>query len=164
MWRALNSRRVIIAKTTKYQINHDNALIAAGFAHYDLKAEAQRVMTGLFDASIFFDLHRLPELFCGFTRRTPNRPVSYPVACSPQAWAAGAPFLMLQAMLGISARADLRLLTVHAPSLPSWLNTVEVRDLRIADARLSLVFRREGEITSFSVLSREGDVRVVMEE
>ena len=143
---------------------HDNALIAAGLKRYGLTRAANRVATALFDAAVQAETLRLPELFCGFTRRAPNRPVRYPVACSPQAWAAGAPFLMLQAMLGISARADLRLLTVHAPSLPTWLNTVEVRDLRIADARLSLVFRREGEITSFSVLSREGDVRVVMEE
>jgi glycogen debranching enzyme len=90
--------------------------------------------------------------------------VSYPVACSPQAWAAGAPFLMLQAMLGVSARGDEGLLTVNQPQLPPWLNTVELRNLRVGDSRLSLVFRREGEITSFSLLSREGDVRVVMEE
>jgi glycogen debranching enzyme len=90
--------------------------------------------------------------------------VSYPVACSPQAWAAGAPFLMLQAMLGISARAHQNLLTVNQPHLPAWLHTVELRNLQVGSSRLSLVFRREGEITSFSMLSREGDVRVVMEE
>jgi hypothetical protein len=71
---------------------------------------------------------------------------------------------MLQAMLGLSARAHENLLTVNHPQLPTWLNTVEVRNLAIADSRISLVFRREGAITSFSVLSREGDVRVVMEE
>ncbi|MFM8944247.1 MAG: glycogen debranching N-terminal domain-containing protein, partial [Actinomycetota bacterium] len=143
---------------------HDNAFIAAGLKRYGLARAANRVATALFDAAVQAETLRLPELFCGFTRRAPNRPVRYPVACSPQAWAAGSPFLLLQAMLGLSARADLRLLTVHAPSLPTWLNAVEIRDLRVADARLSLVFRREGEITSFSVLAREGDVRVVMEE
>jgi hypothetical protein len=71
---------------------------------------------------------------------------------------------MLQAMLGISARAHVNLLTVNKPQLPTWLNTVEVRNLAVGDSRISLLFRREGEITSFSVLSREGDVRVVMEE
>ena len=143
---------------------HDNALIAAGLKRYGFTRSTNRVATALFDAAIHADYMRLPELFCGFTRRTPNRPVSYPVACSPQAWAAGSPFLMLQAMLGISARAHVNLLTVNSPQLPTWLNTVEVRDLAIGNSRISLLFRREGEITSFSVLSREGDTRVVMQE
>ncbi len=143
---------------------HDNALIAAGMKRYGFVRSTNRVVTALFDAAVSADTPRLPELFCGFTRRTPNRPVSYPIACSPQAWAAGAPFLMLQAMLGVSARAHMNLLTVNLPHLPTWLNTVEVRNLRVGESRISMVFRREGEITSFSLLSREGDVRVVMEE
>jgi glycogen debranching enzyme len=123
---------------------HDNALIAAGLKRYGFVRSTNRVATALFDAAIHADYLRLPELFCGFTRRSPNRPVSYPVACSPQAWAAGAPFLMLQSMLGISARAE--------------------RNLRVGSSRITLLFRREGEITSFSLLEREGDIRVVMEE
>lgn len=143
---------------------HDNALLAAGMKRCGFVRSTNRVATALFDAAIHADYMRLPELFCGFTRRSPNRPVSYPVACSPQAWAAGSPFLMLQAILGISARAHENLLTVNVPQLPTWLNTVELRNLRVGNSRLALVFRREGEITSFSMLSREGDVRVVMEE
>ncbi len=143
---------------------HDNALIAAGLKRYGFVRSTNRVATALFDAAIHADYLRLPELFCGFTRRSPNRPVSYPVACSPQAWAAGAPFLMLQAMLGISARAERNLLTVNEPHLPPWLHTVELRNLRVGSSRITLLFRREGEITSFSLLQREGDVRVVMEE
>jgi len=143
---------------------HDNALIAAGLKRYGFVRGTNRVATALFDAAIHADYMRLPELFCGFTRRSPNRPVSYPVACSPQAWAAGSPFLMLQAMLGVSARAHENRLTIHMPHLPSWLNTVELRNLHVNGGTVSLVFRREGEITSFSLLSREGDVRVVMEE
>ena len=143
---------------------HDNALIAAGMKRYGFARATNRVVTALFDAAVSADTPRLPELFCGFTRRTPNRPVSYPIACSPQAWAAGAPFLMLQAMLGLSARAHVNLLTVNLPHLPSWLNTVEIRNLRVGESTIGMVFRREGEITSFSLLAREGDVRVVMEE
>jgi hypothetical protein len=70
---------------------------------------------------------------------------------------------MLQAMLGLSARAHENLLTVNLPHLPTWLNTVEIRNLAVGDSRISIVFRREAEITSFSVLTREGDVRVLME-
>jgi glycogen debranching enzyme len=143
---------------------HDNALIAAGLKRYGFHKQTNRIATAIFDAAIFADYMRLPELYCGFTRRTPNRPVSYPVACSPQAWAAGSPFLLLQAMLGLSARAHENLLTVNSPVLPPWLNTVELRNLRVGDSVLTLVFRREGETTSFSLLQKEGSVRVVMEE
>lgn len=143
---------------------HDNALIAAGLKRYGHVKATNRVVTALFDASIHADYMRLPELFCGFTRRTPNQPVGYPVACSPQAWAAGAPALMLQAILGISARAHENTLTVNKPHLPSWLNVVELRNLRVGASTISLVFRREGEITGFSLLDRKGDIRVLMEE
>jgi glycogen debranching enzyme len=143
---------------------HDNALIAAGLKRYGYVKSTNRVVTAIFDAAIHADYMRLPELFCGFTRRTPNQPVAYPVACSPQAWAAGAPLLMLQAILGISARAHENMLTVNQPHLPPWLNVVELRNVRVGRSAISLVFRREGEITGFSLLDRKGDVRVVMEE
>lgn len=143
---------------------HDNALIAAGLKRYGQIEETNRLVTALFEVAQYEDYMRLPELFCGFTRRTPSPPVQYPVACSPQGWAAGTPFLLLQAMLGISALAHLNLLTVNKPHLPPWLNEVELRNLRVGDSTLSLAFRREGDMTSFSLLERTGDVRVVMEE
>jgi glycogen debranching enzyme len=143
---------------------HDNALIAAGLKRYGFVEATNRVATAMFDAAIHMDYMRLPELFCGFVRRSPNRPVQYPVACSPQAWAAGTPFLLLQAMLGVSARAHENLLTVNKPHLPRWLNEVELRNLRVGNSTLSLMFRREGEVTAFTLASKEGDVRVVMEE
>src|SRR5438876_7151050 len=61
---------------------HDNALIAAGFGRYGFKESAAMVLAGLLDASLFFDLHRLPELFCGFPRRAGESPTLYPVACA----------------------------------------------------------------------------------
>jgi glycogen debranching enzyme len=143
---------------------HDNALIAAGLKRYGFLDATNRIATAMFEAAQYTDYMRLPELFCGFTRRAPSPPVQYPVACSPQAWAAGTPFLLLQGMLGISAAAHENVLTVNRPHLPPWLNEVEVRNLRVGDSTLSLVFRREGETTGFSLLSRDGDVRVVMEE
>jgi glycogen debranching enzyme len=143
---------------------HDNALIAAGLKRYGFLKATNRVATAIFDAAIHADYMRLPELFCGFTRRTPNQPVGYPVANSPQAWAAGAPFLLLQAILGLSARAHENMLTINKPHLPPWLNVVELRTLRVGRSSTSMVFRREGEITGFSLLERKGDIRVVMEE
>src|SRR6266481_6956165 len=67
---------------------HDNALIAYGLSGQKDKALAERILTGLFDASVFFDPHRMPELFCGFPKRPGEAPTLYPVACAPQAWAA----------------------------------------------------------------------------
>ena len=143
---------------------HDNALIAAGLKRYGFVEATNRVATAMFEAAIHMDYMRLPELFCGFVRRSPNRPVQYPVACSPQAWAAGTPFLLIQAMLGVSARAHENLLTINKPHLPRWLNEVELRNLRVGNSTLSLAFRREGEVTAFTLVSKEGNVRVVMEE
>jgi glycogen debranching enzyme len=142
---------------------HDNAIVAAGLKRYGYDRSTVRVTTGLFDAAMHMEYFRLPELFCGFTRRAPATPVRYPVACSPQAWAAASPFLLLQSMLGISARADQGVITVNKPALPEWLNRVEWRNLRVGDSRLSLVFTRQGEMTTFSMPDRQGDIRVVME-
>jgi glycogen debranching enzyme len=143
---------------------HDNAIIAAGLKRYGHHRATMRIATALFDVAMHMDYFRLPELFCGFTRRAPTSPVAYPVACSPQAWAAGSPFILLQAMLGLSARADENMLTVNKPMLPPWLERVELSNLRVGNARLSLVFTREGEVTTFSLVDRRGDVRVLMEE
>ncbi|HET6749368.1 MAG TPA: amylo-alpha-1,6-glucosidase [Actinomycetes bacterium] len=143
---------------------HDNAIIGAGLKRYGFAKATNRVATAMFEMAVTVDDMRLPELFCGFTRRSPNRPVAYPVACSPQAWAAGAPFLLLQAMLGISADAPANTINVNKPQLPGWLNTVELHDLRIGRSSISIVFQRHGETTGFSLLDKDGDVRVLMEE
>jgi glycogen debranching enzyme len=143
---------------------HDNAIVAAGLKRYGHHRATMRVATALFDVAMHMDYFRLPELFCGFTRRAPTSPVAYPVACSPQAWAAGSPFILLQAMLGISARADENMLTINKPMLPPWLERVELSNLRVGSTRLSLVFTREGDVTTFSLTERHGDVRVLMEE
>ncbi len=143
---------------------HDNAIIAAGLKRYGFATSANRVATAMLDVAASYEDLRLPELFCGFTRRTRSRPVAYPVASSPQAWAAGAPFMLLQTMLGLSARAPEKLLTVNNPRLPRWLQTVELRNLRVGDAKLSLLFTRRGDNTGFSLLDRDGDVRVLMQD
>src|SRR5262245_63172137 len=96
---------------------HDNSLIAAGFARYELKRSVAMVLGGMMDASIFFDLHRLPELFCGFPRRPGEAPTLYPVACAPQAWASGAVFLLLQACFWLDVFASERWLLFWIPLL-----------------------------------------------
>ncbi len=71
---------------------HDNVIIAMGMSRYGLAQGAEQLLGGLFDLSIYVDLHRLPELICGFLRKPGEGPILYPVACAPQAWAAGGVF------------------------------------------------------------------------
>ena len=122
---------------------HDNALIAAGFGHYDLGAEVLRVFDGLHQAMGFFRDRRLPELFCGIGARS-GPLVRYPVACSPQAWAAAAPFLLLQTMLGIHPDAAAGRLAIRNPRLPRYVRRFEIKGMRVGNALVSLRFRRLG--------------------
>lgn len=140
---------------------HDNALCAAGFARYGLKAAAGNVLTGLFDASAFFELHRLPELFCGFPRRPNEGPTLYPVACSPQAWAAGAAFMCLQASLGLRVMAAESTVAFTDPVLPAFLDRVEIRGLRVGEGSVDLALTRRIDQAVVGVGSRTGRVRVV---
>ena len=139
---------------------HDNAIVAAGLANYGLKDATNRILTGLFDASLFFDLHRLPELFCGFPRREGEAPTHYPAACAPQAWAAASVFLLLQACLGLSIDASASRVTFAAPLLPPFLDEVHIKNLRVGQATLNLGIDRM--FRGLGVERREGDVDIVM--
>ena len=142
---------------------HDNALIAAGFTRYGLVQSAIAVLAGLLDASLFFDLHRLPELFCGFPRRPGEAPTLYPVACAPQAWCSGAVLLLLQACLGLSVIAPEQKLIFSKPLLPGFLPQVSVRDFRVQEAAVNLLFTRhaEGDV-GLNVLRRDGELEIVV--
>jgi glycogen debranching enzyme len=140
---------------------HDNALIAAGLARYRHKREAMAVMAGLFDASRFMDFQRLPELFCGFAQRPDEAPTLYPVACNPQAWAAGAVFLLLQSCLGLTVQAEPARVSFLDPCLPSFLDAIQIDNLRVGRGTVSLSVRRYRESVGVHVLEREGNVEVV---
>lgn len=141
---------------------HDNALIAAGMAAYGDREGAMKVLTGLFDASLFLDLHRMPELFCGFPRRPGESPTRYPVACAPQAWAAGAGFQALQACLGLQIDGTRGLVQFVCPTLPPFLERVELRNLSVGTARLDLVLDRHENEVALRVARRTGEVEVVL--
>ena len=117
---------------------HDNALIGAGLGACGRRDGVERILTGLLDAAMLMDQHRLPELFCGFPRRRGRAPVLYPVACSPQAWASGALFYLLQSMLGLAIDGRHRTVRFARPLIPSWLGYVELMNLPVGDARVSL--------------------------
>jgi len=141
---------------------HDNAIIAAGMARYDFREFAGRVLMSLLDLSSSVELQRLPELFCGVDRRPGQGPTLYPVACSPQAWAAGAVFMLLQACLGITVDAKNRRVILDRPFLPQGIPQLSVRDLRIEDCRLSLFMERESGPVRIQVVEKHGEVDVVV--
>jgi glycogen debranching enzyme len=141
---------------------HDVSLIAAGFKRYGYHEEANRLVERIFEAAQHFADFRLPELFCGFDRDTSPIPVPYPVACSPQAWAAGSVFLFLETMLGLKPHADRGELELERPALPDWLQKVTVANLRVGDASLDLLFHRWRGGTSAEVLRKTRDLDVTI--
>lgn len=140
---------------------HDTALCARGLAAYGDRGGAVRLLQALFEAAINFEM-RLPELFCGFTRRRGEPPTPYPVACLPQAWAACAPFMILEACLGITIDAPMRRVLIQSPALPKGIDRLEVADLPVGDGSVSLTFVRTGEQLAVAV-ERADRVSVVVE-
>jgi len=140
---------------------HDNAIIAAGSLRRRDKSLALRVLCGLHDLSSNVTLNRLPELICGFARRQGKGPTLYPVACSPQAWAAGAVFLILQSCLGLEIRARESRIYLHFTALPESLRHVRIRNLRVGDACVDLSFERYAETVGLDIPRRSGEIEIV---
>ncbi|KFI22781.1 amylo-alpha-1,6-glucosidase [Nitrosococcus oceani] len=141
---------------------HDNAIVAMGLARYGFKDQAQQILSGLFDASITMDLHRLPELFCGFDRLPGQGPTLYPVACSPQAWASGTVFHLLQACLGLTFSEEKPQIRFYHPRLPNYLQRLEITNLRFGDAVIDLSLRRHLHDVGVNVLRKVGDIEVAV--
>lgn len=124
---------------------HDNAIIAAGFRRYGFDNEAQRVFKGITLAAMDFESFRLPELWSGFHQEMYSVPVHYPVACHPQAWAAGSVPFMIETFLGLVPEAFERRLRIVRPILPDFVDQIHVRGLQVADASVDLDFERTSE-------------------
>ena len=143
---------------------HDNALIALGFSRYGLRGAAARILSSLYDATLSFDLHRPPELFCGFPRRAGESPTLYPVSCSPQAWASGAVFLLLRACLGLDIDAPKRCITFTSPMLPDAVESMRITGLCVRGASVDLAFARHGDDVGINVMRRQGECSVVVQK
>jgi glycogen debranching enzyme len=115
----------------------------------------------MFDAATYMDLRRLPELFCGFSRQSGAGPVFYPVACAPQAWATAAPLMVLQACLGMSFEPLAKRISFRSPMLPSFVNEIILRRLRIGEAELDVSVKRADNDVLLHVLRRVGEVEIV---
>ena len=141
---------------------HDNSLIAHGLMGYGFAEESNKVIDQLSLAGAHFDSARYPELFCGYSRDEVPVPVEYPVACRPQAWATGAPLLMMRSYSGMSADAPNKTLQIVRPSLPFWLERAEVIGMRIGGARVDLAFTQNQGTTAVQVLRKDGELDVVV--
>jgi glycogen debranching enzyme len=141
---------------------HDNALIAAGLARYGMRTPVVRILNGFFDAALFMDLNRMPELFCGFPRRPGEGPTLYPVACAPQAWAAATVFQLLEAALGLRISARANQILISNAVLPPFLDIVRIQGLRAGAATVDLQLHRHTDDVGIEVERREGDVDVVV--
>lgn len=123
---------------------HDTAICTAGLARYGVRDNVVRLMSGTFEAAVHFNM-RLPELFCGFTRAPGEAPIAYPVACLPQAWSAGAAFMLMQACLGIEIDGWKGEIKVTRPRLPIGIDNLVIRHLEVGKVAVDLNFQRVGD-------------------
>ena len=141
---------------------HDNAIVALGLANYGFTSYALRLLESMFEASLHFEFQRLPELFCGFRRRIGDGPTLYPVACSPQSWAAAAVFMLLQASLGMTICGTTPYLHFRDSYLPPFVDHIQVENLKVGASKLSLIVRRQTHGVGIDVIRREGEVEVAV--
>jgi glycogen debranching enzyme len=142
---------------------HDNSIIAAGFRRYGFNNEAVQVLDGILEAARHFEHYRLPEVFAGFSRAQFPVPVRYPVACHPQAWAAGSVPFLLTSLLGLVPDAFNRRLQIDRPILPKHVNELEFRRLKIGGGSVDLHFRRTREETAQVTVTNVSSVQVNVE-
>ncbi len=140
---------------------HDNSVVANGMAKYGFKKMAGQVLLALLDLSSEVELHRLPELFCGLKRRPTEGPTLYPVACSPQAWAAAAPFLILEGCLGITVHADRGRIVFDRPFLPEGIPQLSIRDLRCGKVAVDLLLERRNDSVLVHLENKQENIEIV---
>jgi glycogen debranching enzyme len=142
---------------------HDNAMIALGLRSLGLIDQALELSQGLFDMTLQQPYLRPPELFCGYERTPDNTPVKYPVACSPQAWATGSIFQLLQMMVNLVPDTRNNCLRIIDPALPATINSLSLHNLRVGPTLVDLEFERSGSTTACRVAKKRGNLRVVIE-
>ncbi|MBD2775875.1 amylo-alpha-1,6-glucosidase [Iningainema tapete] len=142
---------------------HDNSLIAMGLRSLGLVDQALELFEGLFDMTCAQPYQRPPELFCGYERNGDAAPVQYPVACTPQAWATGSIFQLLQMIVNLVPDAPNNCLRIIDPTLPESINRLSLHNLKVGQTILDLEFERSGNTTACRVAKKRGNLRVVIE-
>ncbi len=140
---------------------HDNSIIASGMAKYGSKKLAGKILLALLDLSSEVELRRLPELFCGLKRRPTEGPTLYPVACSPQAWASAAPFLVLAGCLGISVQAERGRIIFDRPFLPEGIQQLAIRGLRCGKVVVDLLLERRNDSVLVHLENQQDEIEIL---
>jgi glycogen debranching enzyme len=135
-------------------------MIAAGLARYGFRDQATQVMDAMLDLSSVVDLHRLPELVCGFHRRAGESPTLYPVACAPQAWAAGSVYMLLAATLGLRLDGERSQIVLERAQLPADLEWLRISNLTVGNGSVDILLTRHPHDVGVTVLRREGNVEI----
>jgi glycogen debranching enzyme len=138
---------------------HDTAICAMGLSHYGERDGVVALTAALFETAANFEM-RLPELYCGFSRKPGEPPVAYPVACLPQAWAAGSVFMMLQACLGLTVDTLKGVVTVVDPRLPIGIDRLWIDELPLGEEMIDLAFERHEDGIRVLTRARPGLVVV----
>ncbi|MFW7381107.1 MAG: glycogen debranching N-terminal domain-containing protein [Oligoflexus sp.] len=143
---------------------HDNSVCAMGMGRYGYRAEALTLMQAMFEASMFYDLPRLPELFCGFHRRAGEGPTDYPVACSPQAWAVGSVFGFLQSVIGIDVDALNQTVTFYDPKLPPYLDHIKISQLDLGGKSMDFMLIRYSDDVCLRLINKPRSWQVLVKK
>ncbi|MFH0702819.1 MAG: amylo-alpha-1,6-glucosidase [bacterium] len=143
---------------------HDNSIIAYGLSKINRTDLALKIFIGLFEAARLMRYKRLPELFCGFSRKYEklDPPVRYPVACSPQAWSAASIFLLLQSILNITPNAQNAELKVSDSMFPYWLDYIKINNIQVGNATINIEFRKATKGLVIDVLDKRGKLNLII--
>jgi glycogen debranching enzyme len=139
----------------------ENAIIAAGLKKYGFVRETHMVFDALIDASYYFEYRRWPEVYCGVAREIGGVLARQPDASRPQAWSAGAIFLLLQTWLGITAQPFSRRIDI-TPVLPASISDITIKDLSIAGGRISLRALRQGGSVFLDITDNPDDLDITI--
>jgi glycogen debranching enzyme len=140
---------------------HDNAIAAHGLARYGFHQYAMKIFSAMLDVSELMELRRLPELFCGFHRRSHSEgPTLYPVACSPQAWAAGAVYLLIDACLGVTFNPGERSIGIRGECLPDFVRDLTITNLRLGDESCDVKLEQDGGALRLRILRKTSGITI----
>ncbi|MFW5736447.1 MAG: glycogen debranching N-terminal domain-containing protein [Halanaerobium sp.] len=139
---------------------HENSIIASGIKKYGYSQIANKIIKSIIEVSQEFDNYRLPELYCGFNRN--EGLVKYPMSCSPQAWAAAAPFLLLETILGLEVDLPNDKLYLN-PDFPTDINYIKLEDLILGDEKISFELKRIDDEVKLNLLTKT-EVEIIFDK
>lgn len=138
---------------------HDNSMIVLGLAKYGYTAHVKKLVSALFASAEQFEEHRLPELFCGYDNQQEETIVPFPVACSPQAWAAGTPFALVHALLGLQVDSHRKVMKIN-PTLPEEIDWIECKGIQVGKGSIDITVKKENDEIVFDITNNTSGLKI----